>query len=678
MSSTKNQEIATIHLNQQAEIYLSQGKLDAAHGACLKALEIFPNCGEIYKTMGNVLQAMGKLELAKNSYIKAIEENPTLAEAYANLGSIYARQQQWEEAIKYYQKAIEIKPDRAGFYRNFARVWQSLGKEQLSVECSYQAVILEPTSATAKEYFDLGNKLLELGKLEEAIACYNQAIKSDKKLSVAYNKLGNALVQKGEIDVAITAYNQGIQIRPNNPRLHYNLGEALTIKQEYQQATIAFNHAIELNPHNHLFYRKLGDVLQKQGLLDEAIACFIQVLQIKPDHRDTYFKIAEILAQKNYPSAAVQCRLHKQLSKNVLEKFCKLTGDWEVTSNSISTINLIKIYPPNQIDLLPSQNIERKLHPNFQTKLVELAEEFIAIVPEARVWGDGLNSAVITSDNKLVTDISSGNGGLIISSSRLPPIHKLNGTVAFLSVKFGGGGYYHWMFDMVARILLLHQSSIDISSIDKFIVNKIQTRFHKETIKKLGIPQNKIIESCNYPHIQADRLIVPSIPVQFGFRTTKWACESLKSIFLSQQVSRSSLYPEKIYISRSQALKRRVVNEEKVVNLLEKFGFKTIVLESISIPEQALYLANARVVVAPHGAGLTNILFCNSGTKIIEFFAPEYILVCYWVISNICGLEHYHLIGEVFDEGYSGKPVNKDILVNLDKLLSLLKLAEVI
>ncbi|OZH51386.1 hypothetical protein AFK68_31440 [Hydrocoleum sp. CS-953] len=678
MSEVFNQENAAFNLSKTAEIYLSQGKLDAAYATCLKALEILPNCGEIHNTLGNIMQKMGKLESAKNCYLKAIEENHNLAESYANLGSISARQKQWEQAIKYYEKAISIKPNFAGFYRNLAKICQCLGKEHLVTEYRYQALILEPTLATAKESLNLGNKLLELGKLEEAIACYNQAIKLDKELSAAYNKLGNTVIQKGELDRAITVYRQGIKIRPNNPRLHFNLGEALTQKQQYQQATIFYNRAIELNPNNHLFYIKLGEALQKQGLLEEAIACLIGALQIKADHRDTYFKIAELLEQQKYLSAAVKCKVHKQLSKDILEKFCKLTGDWEVTSNSINTINLIKIHPPNQIDLLPSQNIEKKLHPNFQIKLVELAEEFIAIVPEARVWADQLNSVVITSDNKVVKDMSSGNGGLIISSSKLPPVHKLKGTVAFLSVKFGGGGYYHWMFDMVARISLLYQSSIDILSIDKFIVNKIQTRFHQETIKKLGIPQNKIIESCNYPHIQTDRLIVPSIPVNSGFRTTKWACESLKNIFLSQQISSSSLYPERIYISRSRALKRRVVNEEAVVNLLEKFGFQTIILESFSIEEQALYLANAVVVIAPHGAGLTNILFCNPGTKIIEFFAPEYILVCYWLISNICGLEHYHLIGEQFDDNFSGKPVNKDICVDLQKLLNLMKLAKII
>ncbi len=44
----------------------------------------------------------------------------------------------------------------------------------------------------------------------------------------------------------------------------------------------------------------------------------------------------------------------------------------------------------------------------------------------------------------------------------------------------------------------------------------------------------------------------------------------------------------------------------------------------------------------------------------------------------ICGWENYHLIGDEFDDNFSGKPANKDILVNLQKLLDLMKLAKII
>jgi capsular polysaccharide biosynthesis protein len=84
------------------------------------------------------------------------------------------------------------------------------------------------------------------------------------------------------------------------------------------------------------------------------------------------------------------------------------------------------------------------------------------------------------------------------------------------------------------------------------------------------------------------------------------------------------------------------------------------------------------VVLAPHGAGLSNIVFCQPGTKVIELFAPTYIPPCYRIISNICGLEHYYLIGELVEDKTEHNLTHSgwlDMRININDLISLLELA---
>lgn len=234
------------------------------------------------------------------------------------------------------------------------------------------------------------------------------------------------------------------------------------------------------------------------------------------------------------------------------------------------------------------------------------------------------------------------------------------------------------MFDIVTRIFLLLLSNLKI---DKFVVNQCQKKFQRETIESLGISQDQIIESEIYPYIQAERLLVPSFSYSDGkyLRIPKWGCDFLRKLFLSEKAKETKYYQtEKIYISRKEASRRRVVNEEEVISFLDKFGFSNITIESISVVEQAALLASAKVVIAAHGAGLTNLVFCSSGTKVIEFFAPEYVVKYYWIVSNVCGLEYYYLLGDEFDKDFSDRPSHKDILVNLQKLLDLMKLAKII
>ncbi len=55
-------------------------------------------------------------------------------------------------------------------------------------------------------------------------------------------------------------------------------------------------------------------------------------------------------------------------------------------------------------------------------------------------------------------------------------------------------------------------------------------------------------------------------------------------------------------------------------------------------------------------------------TKVIEIFAADYLVKYYWIVSNVCGLEHYYLLEEKLEEKYPSEPAKKNIFVNLQKL----------
>src|SRR5262249_3411263 len=70
-------------------------------------------------------------------------------------------------------------------------------------------------------------------------------------------------------------------------------------------------------------------------------------------------------------------------------------------------------------------------------------------------------------------------------------------------------------------------------------------------------------------------------------------------------------HTKNIYISRSKAHKRRLINEDQVVKFLSAYDFRAYVLEQMSFEEQVRLFHQARMVVAPHGAGLTNMIFAG-------------------------------------------------------------------
>ncbi|MDY7021410.1 MAG: glycosyltransferase family 61 protein, partial [Cyanobacteriota bacterium] len=263
----------------------------------------------------------------------------------------------------------------------------------------------------------------------------------------------------------------------------------------------------------------------------------------------------------------------------------------------------------------------------------------------------------------------------VFKQEKLPPIQHIKGKVAVLS-GLSGHIYFHWMVDVLPRIHLLRQSGIKLEEIDGFVVNSIQKPFQRETLTLLGIPTENILESDRISHLQAERLIVPSFAGHLGW-LQPWAIDFLRETFLplvlEKKENSQEKYPDKIYISRKKARHRQVINEAEVLEVLRPLGFVEVFLESWSFSEQVRLFSQAKVIVAAHGSGLTNIIFCNRKVKVIELMSPHYQRYYYRVISQYLKLRHYSLTGEGFvcypiRNLMYPNPLTEDICVNLTAL----------
>ena len=95
----------------------------------------------------------------------------------------------------------------------------------------------------------------------------------------------------------------------------------------------------------------------------------------------------------------------------------------------------------------------------------------------------------------------------------------------------------------------------------------------------------------------------------------------------------------KIVVLRPGATSRKLVNSDEL--LLKLKGWETVVLEKLSIKDQMKTFAEASHVLAAHGAGLTNLLWCQPGTKVIEIQDTKMIhKKVYPILSHHLGLKH--------------------------------------
>lgn len=322
------------------------------------------------------------------------------------------------------------------------------------------------------------------------------------------------------------------------------------------------------------------------------------------------------------------------------------------------------------------------IHKDFRACKVNSPAAFVAILKKGRVYGK--KAFILSSKYKLIQDIS-----FEFNAAHLRPITKKKAyrkwnrhhfqyypeTIAALNF-CSSNNYFHWMFDVLPRIELLRLSGLKIH---RYVMNRRWIMpFQEETLAYLGITSEQIIDSRI--NIQAKKLIVPSLVNQYILKPhtyvkpsiiPKWSCDFLRNVYLHTNEPKYAIQNEYIYISRENAVYRKVINEEEIINHLAIFGFKKVILEYMTFAEQVRLFACAKVIVAPHGAGLANIVFCKPGTKVVELFSSKFMPAHYWMISNHVHLEYYYLVNQIQKSSHA----SSDFVVNIADLFEILQRA---
>ncbi|MEO0752340.1 MAG: glycosyltransferase family 61 protein [Pseudomonadota bacterium] len=253
---------------------------------------------------------------------------------------------------------------------------------------------------------------------------------------------------------------------------------------------------------------------------------------------------------------------------------------------------------------------------------------------------------VMLNDDGTVGELTRKGAELLAPlMAQAEPIH-LPGH-CFIGVAPGAVIYAHWILDTLPRLLQMRAAGLDLTRFDSLIFTDTRQGFHREVLDMLGIPfdrcysRNKIgtfISCDSFEMVSAPRKDHATHPSNFAL---------LRAFFLGD-FEPPKRPRRRLYISRQRSERRRFVNGKEVGDVLLQRGFEEVFAEEHSIVEFARMMAEAECVVSPHGAGLTNLVFCQPGTRVLEIFSAH-ISPDYWRTSGQCGLDYHMLQGRLKD-----------------------------
>ncbi|MDB5133933.1 MAG: glycosyltransferase family 61 protein, partial [Mucilaginibacter sp.] len=205
--------------------------------------------------------------------------------------------------------------------------------------------------------------------------------------------------------------------------------------------------------------------------------------------------------------------------------------------------------------------------------------------------------------------------------------------------------YYHWICESIFRLWLVRDK------IDQLIL--VLPDFYKDADFIMGSLEPFNIRNIFFipagKSLMVKNLCLPQI---------KPVCDSYKASHIKQvrdfyrnyvllKKDISVRREDKLYVSRQLAGRRKVMNEEEVLEILERHGFTIFYPERFSFLEQVAIFSDVKYLVGMHGSGLTNLLFMGKGTSLLELHKNQtnelnHPSPLFWYMAEALEINYYH------------------------------------
>lgn len=336
---------------------------------------------------------------------------------------------------------------------------------------------------------------------------------------------------------------------------------------------------------------------------------------------------------------------HKAVAGSRLRIAKPVPADWTFLSSEEAAlrfgINHLSIFAAESLetDVQAACSVPRRMRKRFKPWVATTHPGFLVSAEEAVVVNNR-GDVALPIHRAILDDLyEEGWDGSIadrIGEDQLRDLDHAEPVGPFASLVMPRtSNYYHWMFQGLPRAILLQ----------RYGLLRDQPVFLAEE------PRAFALETLAWVGINADQLrMLPDRPIRGSLLTT-----SIPSITPSQSVVnlvRSVVQPKvvpgdwsRIFVDRGANVARKITNDEQFSCVAEEEGFTRFEPGRFSVAEQAYVFSQARTILAVHGASLTNLLFCQPGTAVIEVVPANFPSVLYFQLAMQLKLRYHLVVG---------------------------------
>ncbi len=152
-----------------------------------------------------------------------------------------------KEEVRYRSEQEQQRLKEAVDHFDRAALYYYRGTFELALNEIDKALEISPTA----EFLNLkGLALSELGRSDDALKTYQQALKLEPNLAEIYNNLGLLHLKTKKVEDAASAFQEALKRNMNYTLAYVHLGKALLEMEKYDEAMQVFQRALDIDPSN--------------------------------------------------------------------------------------------------------------------------------------------------------------------------------------------------------------------------------------------------------------------------------------------------------------------------------------------------------------------------------------------------------------------------------------------
>lgn len=248
-----------------------------------------------------------------------------------------------------------------------------------------------------------------------------------------------------------------------------------------------------------------------------------------------------------------------------------------------------------------------------------------------------------------------------------PPSDSID--AGFLLLTERGSNFHHWFFEVLPKLWWYDELVAELDRSPRLITHSPLTRFQSRSLELLGYDPDAVVTHTR-GRSRVDRLYLAPHPIRLKGNQLNSLPSQLRWVgdrIAGGVADRASEFPDRVYISRQDATRRRVTNEDRVMESLSRLGFERCVPGQLSYEDQVRLFRGADVIVGPHGMGFTNLVYADDAA-VIELFPENGATETYFVACSELSLEYELLECPAENSDANVRPRDRDLEVPITEL----------